>query len=82
MANKWPDGGEAPLTKSEKWIVGIVGVVLVAGFLGVVVLLTLSAFKLPVTPALLWMLGPALLGMAIFWVQPWRHEPPSPRRRK
>lgn len=82
MANKWPDGGETPLTKSEKWILGIVAVVLSAGFLGVVVLLALSAFKLRVTPALLWMLVPALLAVAAFWVQPWRREPPSPRRRR
>lgn len=82
MANNWPDGGEKPLSRTEKWILGAVAVILVAGFIAVIVLLTLSAFKLRITPALLWILGPALLGVATLWVQPWRQEPPSPRTRR
>ena len=80
MANNWPDGGERPLSKTEKWLVGVVAVGLIAAFLSYAALVALSGFKLRATPALLLPLGLAALAIALYWVRPWRQEPPRPKQ--
>jgi hypothetical protein len=77
MANNWPDGGEQPLSRTEKWIIGVVAVVMIAMGLGFAALVALSTLNLRITPALLLTLGPAALAIALFWVRPWSQEPPT-----
>ncbi|MCY1649186.1 hypothetical protein OVA11_19630 [Caulobacter sp. SL161] len=79
MANNWPDGGEQPLSKTEKWVVGVAAVVVIAMGLGFAALVVVSVLKLRVTPAVLLALGPAALAIALFWVRPWIQEPPTNR---
>lgn len=84
MANNWPDGGEVPLSKTEKWIVGVVAVIMVAGGLGYVALMALSALKLRPSPLVLLAVIAAALALALFWIRPWSQEPPRalPRARR
>ncbi len=84
MANNWPDGGERPLSKTEKWIVGVVAVIMVAGGLGYVALMALSALKLTPSPVVLLAVIAAALALALFWIRPWSQESPRalPRARR
>lgn len=77
MANNWPDGGERPLSKTEKWIVGVVAVVMITGGLTYVTLLAVSALKLSLSPPILLVVIAAALTLALVWVRPWDQEPPS-----
>jgi hypothetical protein len=85
VANKWPDGGEQPLSRTEKWIVGIVAVVMLTGGLGYVTLIALSALGVHPSPLVLIGVIGALLALALLWIRPWSQEPPrtfpSDRRR-
>lgn len=77
MANNWPDGGERPLSKTEKWIVGVVAVVMITGGLVYAVLIAFSALKLSLSPPILLAVIAAALALALVWIRPWDQEPPS-----
>jgi hypothetical protein len=84
VANNWPDGGEQPLSKIEKWIVGVVAVIMVTGGLGFVALMAVSALKLTPSPLVLLAVIAGALALALFWIRPWSQEPPRalPRARR
>ena len=76
MANNWPDGGERPLSKTEKWIVGVVAVVMITGGLTYAVLIAFSALKLSLSPPILLAVIAGALTLALVWIRPWNQEPP------
>lgn len=71
MANNWPGGGETPLSKTEKWIVGLVGVVMVGGALGYAALVLISVLNLQPPLIAMIIVWAAALVLALIWVQPW-----------
>lgn len=81
MANNWPDGGERPLSKTEKWVVGVIAVALIAGLLSYAAIVLLSILKIQVSKAVLLALGATALAIASVWVRPWNQEPPVSRPR-
>jgi hypothetical protein len=82
MANNWPDGGETPLSKTEKWIVGIAGVVLIAGGVGYAVMVLVSAFGLHPPLGVVIVIWVVALAAALVWVQPWNQVAPVDRSRR
>lgn len=84
MANNWPDGGERPLSKTEKWIVGVVAVMMITGGLTYAILIVFSALKLSLSPPMLLSVIAGALVLALVWIRPWDQEPPRslPRSRR
>ncbi len=82
MANNWPGGGETPLSKTEKWIVGIGGVVLIAGGVGYGVMVLISVLKLHPPISAMIIIWAAALMLALIWVQPWNQTAPVPKPKR
>ena len=82
MANNWPSGGETPLSRTEKWIVGIVGVALIAGGVGYALMILVSALRLHPPLGAMIVLWVVALAMALIWVQPWNQTAPVPKSRR
>lgn len=78
MANNWPDTGATSLSKTEKWLVGLAGVALVAAGLGYLAMRVIAALMPDPSPGLRIGVGLVALGLALAWVQPWNQEPPAP----
>ena len=82
VANNWPGGGEAPLSKPEKWIIGLAAVVLIAGGLTYLGLIVATTIGVNLARVGLGGLTFMMLVLAAAWVQPWTQEPPRPRMRR
>ncbi len=82
MANRWTDGGETPLSKTEKWGVGGIGVALVAGGVGFLAMVVISVLGLRPSAGGMVCVGAVSVMLALAWVQPWNHEPPRPRPKR
>lgn len=76
MANNWPDGGEQPLSRWERLVMGTVGVALIGLVVGGVLFLVLAMMGR--RPTVLELAVVAALGVAVgvLWVRPWETEPP------
>ncbi|PZR36509.1 hypothetical protein [Caulobacter segnis] len=78
MSGKWPDGGEQPLTRRERLIMGAVGVVLVAALVGLMLLAALSLMGRRPTPVAFAAVAAISVSISLLWVRPW-DGPPSTR---
>jgi hypothetical protein len=79
MANRWPDGGEAPLTRGEKLVLGMLATFAVSLPFDLVVLSILRLIGPP--PPWPMIVVTCVLGLAAgaLWVRPWETGPPSRR---
>lgn len=77
MANNWPDGGERPLSRTEKLVVGCVSVAMVSLMVSGALLIVLQFFGRVSWPLVT---ADCALGVAVglLWVRPWETE--APRR--
>ena len=77
MANNWPEGGERPLSRTEKLIVGCVGVAMVSLVVSGALLFVLQLFG-RVTWPLVAAACTLSIAVGLLWVRPWETE--APRR--
>jgi len=77
MANRWPDGGEAPLTRGEKLVMGLVAVGFIAAVVAAAVLAILRFVGPRPTYFLMAIAGAIGVAVGLLWVRPWETDPPS-----
>lgn len=77
MGNNWPDGGDQPLSRRDKLIMGGVGVVLVGVVVGGALFAVLAMMGR--RPSVLEAGVAGVLGLAVgvLWVRPWETDAPQ-----
>lgn len=82
MANNWPDGGEQPLTTSEKLVTGWIAVVLIAAVVGGLLFFGLSLLGPRPSIAMVVAVAGSSLALAILWIRPWQTDGPRTQDRR
>ncbi|ADG11402.1 hypothetical protein [Caulobacter segnis] len=77
MANNWPDGGEQPLSRGEKLVMGAIGVALVGLFVGAVLFAALAFMGRRPSAIELGVVAAIGVAVGLLWVRPWETEAPQ-----
>lgn len=77
MANNWPDGGEQPLSRRERLVMGVIGVLLVGLVVGAALFAALAVMGRRPAALEVAVVVSLALAIAMLWVRPWDGSPPK-----